>query len=41
MRMHHAAILVMDFEASLVFWRDGLGLEQIMHMQFPGAAEPS
>lgn len=36
MRMHHAAILVRDFEASLRFWRDGIGLEQIMQMNFPG-----
>jgi catechol 2,3-dioxygenase-like lactoylglutathione lyase family enzyme len=36
MRMHHAAILARDFDASLRFWRDGLGLEKIMHMRFPG-----
>lgn len=34
--MHHAAILVRDFDASLLFWRDALGLKQIMHATFDG-----
>ena len=32
MRMHHAAILTRDVDASLTFWRDGLGLEQRMFL---------
>lgn len=36
MRMHHAAILVRDFDASLKFWRDGIGLQQIMRNRFAG-----
>lgn len=34
--MHHAAILARDFDASLLFWRDALGLRQIMHSTFDG-----
>jgi GntR family transcriptional repressor for pyruvate dehydrogenase complex len=34
--MHHTAILVPDFEASLRFWCDGVGLEQIMDNRYPG-----
>jgi catechol 2,3-dioxygenase-like lactoylglutathione lyase family enzyme len=40
MRMHHAAILTRDFDASMRFWRDGIGLEQMMHEKFPGNWKP-
>ena len=29
-RIHHAAIVVADVDASLRFWRDGLGFELLM-----------
>ena len=29
-RIHHAAIIVEDIEASLRFWRDGLGFQVVM-----------
>ncbi len=35
-RVHHSAIVVADFDASLRFWRDGLGFEQMMDMEFDG-----
>jgi catechol 2,3-dioxygenase-like lactoylglutathione lyase family enzyme len=36
MHLHHAAICTTDLDASLEFWRDGLGLEQLMDMSFDG-----
>ena len=36
MRLHHAAICTADVDASLVFWRDGLGLEILMDHPFEG-----
>jgi glyoxylase I family protein len=35
-RIHHAAIVVADVEASLRFWRDGLGFELLMDETFEG-----
>ncbi|MEX0663149.1 MAG: VOC family protein [Acidimicrobiia bacterium] len=35
-RVHHSAICAQDFEASLRFYRDGLGLEVIMDSEFDG-----
>jgi catechol 2,3-dioxygenase-like lactoylglutathione lyase family enzyme len=35
-KVHHSAIATRDVEASLVFWRDGLGLEVIMDQTFEG-----
>jgi catechol 2,3-dioxygenase-like lactoylglutathione lyase family enzyme len=35
-RIHHAAIISADIEASLRFWRDGLGFELIMDETFEG-----
>jgi catechol 2,3-dioxygenase-like lactoylglutathione lyase family enzyme len=35
-RVHHSAIVVRDFEASLRFWRDGLGFAPMMDEQFDG-----
>jgi catechol 2,3-dioxygenase-like lactoylglutathione lyase family enzyme len=35
-RVHHAAIGTRDVEASLVFWRDGLGFEVMMDHSFDG-----
>jgi catechol 2,3-dioxygenase-like lactoylglutathione lyase family enzyme len=35
-RLHHAAIVSDDFDASLRFWRDGVGLEVIMDLGFAG-----
>jgi glyoxylase I family protein len=35
--LHHSAIVVTDLEASLRFWRDGIGLEQVMDHTFDGA----
>jgi catechol 2,3-dioxygenase-like lactoylglutathione lyase family enzyme len=35
-RVHHSAIVVRDFDASLRFWRDGIGFEAMMDMQFDG-----
>ena len=34
--IHHSAICVGDVEASLVFWRDGLGFEVLMDTRFDG-----
>ncbi len=34
--IHHSAICVQDIEASLLFWRDGLGLEVLMDERFEG-----
>jgi catechol 2,3-dioxygenase-like lactoylglutathione lyase family enzyme len=35
-RLHHAAICVRDMEASLRFWRDGIGLDVLMDQAFEG-----
>jgi glyoxylase I family protein len=35
-RVHHSAICARDFEASLCFYRDGLGLEVMMDAEFDG-----
>jgi catechol 2,3-dioxygenase-like lactoylglutathione lyase family enzyme len=35
-RVHHSAIVVRDVEASLRFWRDGIGLDVTMDMLFDG-----
>lgn len=35
-RIHHAAIVVKDVDASLRFWRDGLGFELLMDETFEG-----
>jgi catechol 2,3-dioxygenase-like lactoylglutathione lyase family enzyme len=35
-RIHHAAICVADVEASMRFWRDGLGFELLMDETFEG-----
>lgn len=34
--IHHSAICVQDLEASLRFWRDGLGFSILMDERFPG-----
>jgi glyoxylase I family protein len=34
--VHHSAICVRDVEASLRFWRDGLGFEVLMDERFEG-----
>lgn len=34
--IHHSAICTRDVEASLRFWRDGLGLSEIMDERFEG-----
>jgi catechol 2,3-dioxygenase-like lactoylglutathione lyase family enzyme len=35
-QLHHAAIVTRDVEASLVFWRDGLGFAVLMDHAFEG-----
>lgn len=35
-RVHHSAIVVRDVDASLRFWRDGVGFEVMMDMSFDG-----
>jgi catechol 2,3-dioxygenase-like lactoylglutathione lyase family enzyme len=35
-KIHHTAICPSDVEASLRFWRDGLGLQPMMDMPFEG-----
>ncbi len=35
-KVHHSAIVTHDVETSLVFWRDGLGLEVLMDHTFEG-----
>ena len=35
-KVHHSAIMTRDVEASLVFWRDGLGLDVLMDETFEG-----
>jgi glyoxylase I family protein len=35
-RVHHSAICAQDFDASLRFYRDGLGLEVMMDSEFDG-----
>jgi catechol 2,3-dioxygenase-like lactoylglutathione lyase family enzyme len=35
-KVHHSAIVTRDVETSLVFWRDGLGLEVLMDQSFEG-----
>jgi glyoxylase I family protein len=34
--VHHSAIVVRDVDASLRFWRDGLGLQVLMDHEFDG-----
>lgn len=34
--IHHSAICVRDFEVSLRFWRDGIGLTMLMDEEFEG-----
>lgn len=36
MNVHHTAICTRDMEASLRFWRDGLGFDQLMDERFGG-----
>jgi len=36
MRIHHSAICTRDIDASLTFWRDGLGFVQLMDETFDG-----
>ena len=36
MRIHHTALVVTDVEASLRFWRDGLGFVETMDATFDG-----
>jgi glyoxylase I family protein len=35
-RVHHSALVVRDVEASLRFWRDGIGFTVLMDMHFDG-----
>jgi catechol 2,3-dioxygenase-like lactoylglutathione lyase family enzyme len=35
-KVHHSAIVTRDVDASLVFWRDGLGLDVMMDETFEG-----
>jgi glyoxylase I family protein len=35
-RVHHSAIVVRDLDASLRFWRDGVGFAVMMDMHFDG-----
>ena len=35
-KVHHSAIVTHDVEASIVFWRDGLGLDVLMDHTFEG-----
>ncbi len=35
-RLHHGAIVVRDLDASLRFWRDGIGLRVLMDESFEG-----
>jgi catechol 2,3-dioxygenase-like lactoylglutathione lyase family enzyme len=35
-RVHHSALVVRDFDASLRFWRDGIGFREMMDMEFDG-----
>jgi glyoxylase I family protein len=35
-KVHHSAIATRDVEASLVFWRDGLGFDVLMDHSFDG-----
>lgn len=35
-KVHHSAIVTRDFDASLRFWRDGLGLDVLMDHSFEG-----
>jgi glyoxylase I family protein len=35
-KVHHSAIVTHDVDASLVFWRDGLGLDVLMDHTFEG-----
>jgi catechol 2,3-dioxygenase-like lactoylglutathione lyase family enzyme len=35
-RVHHSAVVVRDVDASLRFWRDGVGFEVMMDMHFDG-----
>ena len=36
MHLHHAAIATTDLDASLRFWRDGIGFEELMDHSFDG-----
>ena len=35
-QIHHSAIVTRDLDASLAFWRDGLGLDVLMDHSFDG-----
>jgi glyoxylase I family protein len=35
-KVHHSAICTHDIDASLEFWRDGVGFSVLMDMEFPG-----
>jgi catechol 2,3-dioxygenase-like lactoylglutathione lyase family enzyme len=35
-RVHHSALVVSDLDASLRFWRDGMGFREMMDMEFDG-----
>lgn len=35
-RIHHTGLTVSDLERSLIFWRDGLGLEVVMQQEKAG-----
>lgn len=35
-KVHHTALCVRDIDASLRFWKDGLGFEEIMDQSFEG-----
>jgi catechol 2,3-dioxygenase-like lactoylglutathione lyase family enzyme len=35
--VHHSAIVVRDVDASLQFWRDGIGLDVLMDHEFEGS----
>jgi catechol 2,3-dioxygenase-like lactoylglutathione lyase family enzyme len=37
LRLHHGAICVRDLDASLRFWRDGIGLDVVMDKEFDGS----
>jgi catechol 2,3-dioxygenase-like lactoylglutathione lyase family enzyme len=39
-QIHHSAIVTRDLEASLAFWRDGLGLGVLMDHSFEGPWPP-
>ncbi len=39
-RVHHSAIVVRDVDASLRFWRDGIGFIVMTDMEFDGGLRP-